>query len=387
MLAEQSGSAARNYEGKGYHNWLNIARTDTGDASGAHSGVWRNPESAARASAEWMRGRGQISREYGRPASGIMNILHAAGQGANAEIHAIATSGWASSGYNGGNDLRSLYGQLSGDRELLKNAALRQVGRTSGKEQVEAEKQGAPRFNLFRALGLVGQESTEKPEEGPQFEAAKLNPVMPQGMEQRVQEGERIPEPLPEEVPKPPEGYEGSTGDLVQKNWELMADKFDQESAIRQPPNGEPPPANLPGMVHQGPTKLGGFLPASAKLTMGRWDQGQDGATNPGGPIIAPGNGVVLMTKDNPGGFGYNYPVVKFTSGPLAGREVYIGHTHSVLRAGEKFNAGQIISKTGFGTEREGNARTPGWFEIGFWPPGGMTAGSQIGPLIGGRNA
>src|ERR1700691_2695183 len=81
LKAEQSGSAAKYYEDKGYNNYLNIAQTDSGPAGGAHSSVWSDPETAAKASAEWIKGRGQIAKEYGAPAPGIQGILHSAGQG------------------------------------------------------------------------------------------------------------------------------------------------------------------------------------------------------------------------------------------------------------------------------------------------------------------
>jgi murein DD-endopeptidase MepM/ murein hydrolase activator NlpD len=153
-------------------------------------------------------------------------------------------------------------------------------------------------------------------------------------------------------------------------------------SAPKTPaPQAGPTPPAAPGT----PGKLGGFLPGNAALKVERIDQGQDIATNPGGPILAPGDGVVVAVHNNPGGFGENYPVVRFTSGPLAGRTVYIGHTHTVLKAGDSFKAGQTLSKTGYGTPKEGNARTPGWAEIGLWGPGGpgnMEAGKQIAPLL-----
>src|SRR4051794_30600896 len=79
LKAEQSGSAAHNYENEGYYNWLNIARTDGGDAGGAHSHVWSSPESAAKATAAWIKGEGPIAHEYGRPAPGVMGILRSAG--------------------------------------------------------------------------------------------------------------------------------------------------------------------------------------------------------------------------------------------------------------------------------------------------------------------
>ena len=73
-------------------------------------------------------------------------------------------------------------------------------------------------------------------------------------------------------------------------------------------------------------------------------------------------------------------PVVHFTSGPLAGKDVYYGHTHTALAAGQQFKAGDVISHTGL--SGVWNATVGGWAEIGFWPPGSMDAGSQIAPLL-----
>ena len=371
LLAEQSGSAAQNYEGKGYHNWLNIAQTDSGPAKGAYSRAFGSARSAARASAEWMQGRGALAHEYGAPAPGIRSILHSRGQGYDAQIRAIAGSGWASSGYNGGNTLRQLYQQLAGEKGLVARAYA-PVARNEAKEEAAT----GQRFNPYRELAQMGSEAKEGGE-GPQYEAAQLNPIQPIGEEQRVAEGEKLPGEIGQAEPAPQE-YAGSTEDMIQKNWEAMANHFDENQPLHQPVTGEGSIA--PG--YQGSTKLGGFLAGNAHLVMGRLDQGQDGSTTPGGPIIAPGNGVVVSVLNDPGGFGFQYPVWKFTSGPLRGREVYGGHTHSVLKVGEQFKTGQTLSLTGYGTSHEGNARTPGWFEIGFWPPGNMNAGAQIAPYL-----
>jgi hypothetical protein len=112
----------------------------------------------------------------------------------------------------------------------------------------------------------------------------------------------------------------------------------------------------------------GGFLRKGAKYMPGRKDQGRDGQTSPGGPIVAPGNGVVLRVASDPGGFGPRYPIVRFTDGPYAGQTMYIGHTLAALSAGAHFVAGQVLSYTG--RHPIGNASTPGWFEIGFAPGG-----------------
>jgi len=110
----------------------------------------------------------------------------------------------------------------------------------------------------------------------------------------------------------------------------------------------------------------GGFLPQGAMYLAGRHDQGQDFQTNPGGPIIAPGSGVVIAVKSDPHGFGPSYPIVHFTSGPYKGQNVYIGHTISQLGQGDKFKEGEVISVTGGKGQTIGNATVPGWAEIGY---------------------
>jgi murein DD-endopeptidase MepM/ murein hydrolase activator NlpD len=152
---------------------------------------------------------------------------------------------------------------------------------------------------------------------------------------------------------------------------------------------GQGPPAQgEPQRPSSGFGQLGGFVPRGAQANLRRTDMGKDIQTNPGGPIVAPGDGEVIAVHNNPGGFGERYPVVKFTSGPLAGQSVYIGHTHSTLEVGAHFKAGQVISKTGYGTPKEGDARTPGWAEIGFSSAlgaGNKGQGSAIAPYIEGK--
>jgi hypothetical protein len=116
----------------------------------------------------------------------------------------------------------------------------------------------------------------------------------------------------------------------------------------------------------------GGFIPTANKYTQEREDQGRDLTTNPGGPIVAPGNGKCVHNLVDPNGFGTNYAVVEFSDGPYAGKMIYIGHCMSLLKPGQKFVPGQRIAKTGTtGTESwNGNASQPGWAEIGFAPGG-----------------
>lgn len=103
LLAEQSSGAARSRQAQGNHNWLNIAYYDSGPGSITRGREWRSPASAADATAAFLRGQ-----KYG-PSSGIRRIIRTAGQSPDAQIRAIATSGWASSGYEGGSTLKSLF--------------------------------------------------------------------------------------------------------------------------------------------------------------------------------------------------------------------------------------------------------------------------------------
>ena len=101
VLAEMSGGAASGREAEGNHNWLNIAYFDSGPGSITQDAVWSDPTSAAKASAQFLRGK-----RFGA-SQGIRNILpQARGRSDEAQIQAIAGSGWASSGYEGGNSLR-----------------------------------------------------------------------------------------------------------------------------------------------------------------------------------------------------------------------------------------------------------------------------------------
>lgn len=111
-----------------------------------------------------------------------------------------------------------------------------------------------------------------------------------------------------------------------------------------------------------GAGKLGGFLGASAPLQIKRIDEGQDIQTRPGEALLAPGDGQVIAVKADPSGFGPSYPVVKITTGPLAGTSWYLGHTDTALRQGDSFKAGQPIAHT----SRTGHNAPPGWAELGF---------------------
>src|SRR4051812_28397364 len=104
-LAEESGGAAQKREAQGNQNWLNIGYFDSGPGAITKDQAFGNPRSAAHATEQFLRGQ-----KFGA-SSGIRHILSTAGHDPQAQIKAIAGSGWASSGYRGGSTLRQLFSQ------------------------------------------------------------------------------------------------------------------------------------------------------------------------------------------------------------------------------------------------------------------------------------
>jgi hypothetical protein len=172
VLSEMSGSYATGREADGNHNWLNIAYFDSGPGSITKDAVWSDPTSAAKASADFLKGK-----RFGA-SQGIQNILpQARGASDERQIQAIAGSGWASSGYEGGNSLRGTRDLVSftppspGAKRRLERAKSR-ANRISGKAEslglqgVQGEgpnkiaKAGKPRFVNY-SKGGVGTSSTE----------------------------------------------------------------------------------------------------------------------------------------------------------------------------------------------------------------------------------
>lgn len=92
----------------GANNWLNIGSTGSGFFGGANP-AWKTPSTAADESAKWLNG--QAIYGYQGASGGIRAILNTVGQSAQAQIHAIQTSGWAASGYP---SLPSIYSSIAG---------------------------------------------------------------------------------------------------------------------------------------------------------------------------------------------------------------------------------------------------------------------------------
>jgi murein DD-endopeptidase MepM/ murein hydrolase activator NlpD len=109
-------------------------------------------------------------------------------------------------------------------------------------------------------------------------------------------------------------------------------------------------------------------------LKNGSVDQGVDYSAPGGTPLYAMGSGTII--QEGIGGFGPDAPVLQITSGPLAGRTVYYGHSGpDLVPVGAHVVQGQQISVVGNGIV---GISTGPHLEIGFLPLGHMGAGQPM---------
>jgi peptidoglycan hydrolase CwlO-like protein len=165
-----------------------------------------------------------------------------------------------------------------------------------------------------------------------------------------------------------------ANGEQLQKEISDIQSKIAAAQAAAQQATGS-------GAIQVGPalsTELGPIppgqaispFPASSPLTWGRTDQGVDGTTAPGSPLLAMGSGTVTIGHD-PAGFGDSYPILHTSFG-----DYYYGHCVPIVGDGASVNIGEPMATAHYGTW--GNSTTPGGFEIGQYPPGDMAAGGAI---------
>jgi murein DD-endopeptidase MepM/ murein hydrolase activator NlpD len=113
-------------------------------------------------------------------------------------------------------------------------------------------------------------------------------------------------------------------------------------------------------------------------ITNGYVDQGVDYAAPGGTPEYAMGDGVII--GEGISGFGPNAPILKITSGPLKGLDVYYGHAGpNLVHVGDHVKAGQQITEVGYGIV---GISTGPHLEIGFYPPGPRGSGSKMLAVI-----
>lgn len=83
---------------RGANNWLNVGITGSGNY-GVNSSVWKDPVSAAHATAQWLEGTPNVIKGY-NATPGLVNALKGiGGKSPDAQLSTIRMSGWAASGY------------------------------------------------------------------------------------------------------------------------------------------------------------------------------------------------------------------------------------------------------------------------------------------------
>jgi len=116
------------------------------------------------------------------------------------------------------------------------------------------------------------------------------------------------------------------------------------------------------------------FLHVSQATSPGSWslDQGVDifakgEACGAAAKLVAVGDGTVIQTGIS--GFGPTAPVIRMSSGPFRGRNVYYGHTgHIYVHVGQHVHAGDLVAQIGCGSV--GYSSAP-HLEIGVGVAGG----------------
>jgi peptidoglycan hydrolase CwlO-like protein len=164
-----------------------------------------------------------------------------------------------------------------------------------------------------------------------------------------------------------------ANGERLQREISSIQSKIAAAQAAAQAATGSGGIAAPALSVELGPIPPGQAIspfPASVPLSWGRTDQGVDGTTAPGAPLLAMGSGTVSIGHD-PAGFGDSYPILHTSFG-----DFYYGHSVPVVGDGASVHIGETIATAHFGTW--GNSTTPGGFEIGSYPPGDMAAGGAI---------
>lgn len=138
-----------------------------------------------------------------------------------------------------------------------------------------------------------------------------------------------------------------------------------------------PTPTTQP-LVPQGTRVVGGKHPYVMPVpgaAVNHLDQGIDYQGTPGQYVRAIGNARVDAVKADPGGFG-TAVYYTLTSGPDAGKQIYVGHAAADVKPGQTVAAGAPVAT--LLQHPLGNATQPGWTEIGFANNGAPASGGGM---------
>lgn len=121
-----NSSSAQQRESERYYNWLNVGIPESGRTSVAMGRTWGDPVRAARATNDFLR-----NRRFG-PSPLIQQIIKTAGKSPQDQLASIYNSDWASSRYNGGADLVSIYNSITGSNVQIVAGSGVTVGTVGG---------------------------------------------------------------------------------------------------------------------------------------------------------------------------------------------------------------------------------------------------------------
>lgn len=329
-LAEESGGAAQARQAADNHNWLNIGYFDSGPGQITQSQAFKNPVTAAQATAKFLKG------QWGGASTGIQSILNTVGHGPMPQINAIANSGWASSGYNHGQNLRSLFYDYGKDAP----GAAASTGAPKVPGQPSAPQVGRPHFSVQRSGGKTnwGAALTDALLQTPPINVTTGTPSDTTGLLQRA-EGLVSSDPTSYVSPV--------TTKIVARMRALGGGRPSQAGA------------SAPATVGKG------YLnPLEHVNHWERTDMGVDANMPVGAPIVAPGR-VKIMGVSPDWYAGQPYVYYKLLDGPDKGKIQYVAEQiDHVAPVGSVLQRGDTIARY---------APTGTGIEFGWGAPGGQT--------------
>lgn len=187
-IGNEEGTRAHPLGHENNNNWLNIGYTDSGPKGGVNLPGWKTPEGAAKLTADWIKGTGEMTQAYGKAAPGILDIAKTFAPGGgnpNAQLKAITGSGWASGGES---LLRQIYGETVGLHGISSQGTPAQtVSPAAGVGSATAGTRAASTDSsstgvipkLLSVFGAMNAQNASQPWLGPVQNAPKAAPIDP----------------------------------------------------------------------------------------------------------------------------------------------------------------------------------------------------------------